>query len=1352
MESLVTGESFVFEGFRLDRRGLFRRDERGVFVPVAIGSRAFDVLRVLITAQGDLVAKDEIMAAVWPGTVVEDNNLTIQISALRRVLDPGRLQGSCIQTVARRGYRFLATVTRRAADAGTGTAIISGTGARPPSRLSIVVMPFTNLSNDPDQEYFADGITDDLTTDLSRISGSFVIARSTAFTYKGKAVDAKQIGRELGVRCVLEGSVRRTGDQVRVNVQLIDSESGTHLWAARFDADRASISESLNEITGRLARILTQEPVEAAGGRTERQTAVDREAMDPGEEDKHAARARKAEAPISSGSRGPVAERLDALQAHPERRLITVLSCGILGSAPPASELDPEEALAKLAALHHACAAIIGRYVGFVAKFHGDGLLAYFGYPQAHEDDAERAVRAGIALVDAIGQFGAPPPLRVRIGVSTGVVVVGDLIGQGEAQDRGIVGEAPNLAATLQTLAEPNAIVIADSTRDQVGALFEVADLGPQQLRGFGAPQHAWRILGGREGLSRFEALRSGGTPLIGREEEIELLSRRWSQAKAGAGRVVLISGEPGIGKSRLAEAFRECVIGEPHARLRYFCSPHHQDSALFPIIGQLERAAGFEGGDTPEAKLDKLAALIAANAPAEGDVPLLAELLSVPFGGRYVALDLTAQRKKEKTFEALLRQFAGLARQQPVLMIFEDLHWADPTSRELLDLIVEQVERLPALLIATFRPEFHPSWTGQSHLTTFSLRRLGPEESDELVRGMVGNIAALSSEVVDEIVERSDGVPLFLEELTKAVIEIATAGADAGNSAGSAAPATSLAVPATLHASLIARLDHLGPTAREIAQVGAAIGRDFSYELLAATAERTEAELRDALGRLVDAGLVFQRGVVPQATFLFKHALVQDTAYGMLLRGPRQQLHAQIAKALEAHSPELMDTQPELFAQHYAEAGLVEKSVACWGKAGHSSIARSAMAEAAAQFRKGLDQLALLPNTLERQQRELEFRIALGAVLFNSKGAAAPETGDAYARARELWEQLGSPTEFLEIPFGQSRHHLFRGEFDLALRLAEDLLRLSRQHNDNAGLILGHYSSGRALMLVGRFASSRSHLEEALALYDPSPHRLLAHQTGDDPRVTSQAYLGVVLHCLGYPEQALARSNAAIAEARTLAYPPSLAASLALNYVLLSLGGDDAALDERADQLAAAATEQGFAFWSAVGTIFRGWGKVKNGDVPKGISLLRSGLDAYRATGTQNWIAHHTALLARACEIAGQIEEAATLLDDALQMVERTEERWFAAELNRHKGQLLLRQGHSAGAEELHRKALSIAEEQGAKLWELRAAASLAQLWRDQGRHIEARDLLAPVYGWFTEGHDTPDLKAAKALLADLE
>jgi predicted ATPase len=557
-------------------------------------------------------------------------------------------------------------------------------------------------------------------------------------------------------------------------------------------------------------------------------------------------------------------------------------------------------------------------------------------------------------------------------------------------------------------------------------------------------------------------------------------------------------------------------------------------------------------------------------------------------------------------------------------------------------------------------------------------------------------------------------------------------------------------AIPTSLHDSLMARLDRLA-SVRLVAQIGATIGREFSYELLRAVSRLPEEELRAALGRLVASELVSQRGTPPNAVYAFKHALVQDAAHGSLLRSSRQQLHAEIADALEAHSPDLMDSQPELFAQHYAEAGLVEKAVTYWDKAGRRSAARSAMAEAAAQLQKGLEQLSLLPDTPERQRQELEFWGALGTASRAVKGQAAPETGHAYARARELWEQLGSPAEFLRIPFGQSRYHMFRGELDLAQRLNDDLLCLSRQRNDFAGLVLGHYSSGRNLMFVGRFSSSRSHLEEVLALYDPLSHRSLLYQAGDDPHVGSQAYLGIVLFCIGYPDQALARSNAAIAEARRLAHPPSLAGSLAVGVRLFSLVGNDAVLDKRAKQLVALTTEQGFAFWRALGTIYLGWLEVKNGDVTEGISRLRSCLSAYRATGAELYVPHYIALLVSAYEIAGQIEDAVTQLDDALQIVETTGERWLAAELNRHKGQLLLRQGHPEAAEELYRKALSIAKEQGAKLWELRAAMSLARLRRDQGRCAEARDLLEPVYGWFTEGFDTPDLKEAKALLNEL-
>jgi len=553
--------------------------------------------------------------------------------------------------------------------------------------------------------------------------------------------------------------------------------------------------------------------------------------------------------------------------------------------------------------------------------------------------------------------------------------------------------------------------------------------------------------------------------------------------------------------------------------------------------------------------------------------------------------------------------------------------------------------------------------------------------------------------------------------------------------------------IPTTLHDSLMARLDRLG-SVRQVAQIGAAIGREFSYALLRDVSRLPEDELQAALARLVASELVSQRGTPPDAVYAFKHAMVQDAAHGSLLRTARQQLHAHIAEALETHLPEIMDSQPELLAQHYAEAGLIEKSVASWGKAGRRSAARSAMAEAAAQFHKGLDQLALLPATLERRRQELEFWRALGAVLQAIKGSAAPETGHAYARSRELWDQLGSPSEFLQIPYGQSVYHMNRGELDLALRLDEDLLRVSRQRNDSGGLVLGHLSSGRTLFFAGRFASSRSHLEEGHALYDPISHRSLVQQAGVHPHVISQAVLGNVLFSLGFSDQALAQASRAIAEAQRLAHPPSLAVSLAIGARVLSLVGDNAVLGDWVNQLVAMATEQGFPHWGAQGRIYRGWAKVKNGDVAEGMSLLRSGSTAYRATGAQGNLPYQIALLARACEIAGQIDEPLTLLDDAFQIAEKTGERWFAAELNRHKGQLLLRRGRAEAAEELYRKAMSIAAEQGAKLWELRAAVSLAQLRRDQGCRAEARDLLVPVYGWFTEGFDTPDLKDAKALL----
>ena len=633
----------------------------------------------------------------------------------------------------------------------------------------------------------------------------------------------------------------------------------------------------------------------------------------------------------------------------------------------------------------------------------GDGVLIYFGYPQAHEDDAERAVRTGLELIAAVTALKAPAPLQTRIGIATGVVVVGDLIGSGEAQERGIVGETPNLAARLQGIAEPNMVVIADGTRKLLGNLFELQDLGPKDLKGIAGPVRAWSALRTSSAEGRFEALHATGlTALVGRQEELELLLRRWSTAKTGEGQIVLLSGEAGIGKSRLTAALLERLATEPHTRLRYFCSPQHTDSALYPIIGQMERAAGLAHYDDPQAKLDKLDAVLAQTSTSKQDATLFAEMLSLPNDGRYPALELTPQARRQRTLEALTAQLAGLASQHPVLMIFEDVHWVDPTSVEALNRTVDRIKTLPVLLIVTFRPEFNAPWVGQSRVTSLTLTRLGGSEVAAIIARLSGN-KALPADVMAEIVERTDGIPLFVEEMTKAVLEAESEGEARRTVA--AIPSPALAVPASLHASLMARLDRLGP-AKEVAQIGAAIGREFSHALLAAVVRKPEAELGSALDRLIAAGLLFRQGVPPHATYLFKHALVQDAAYGTLLREPRRALHARIAETLESQFAEMAENQPELLARHCTEAGLIEKAAGLWGKAGERSLARSALVEAAEQLTRALAQIATLPATPALRREAIKLQVAFATVLFHVKGYTAPETIAAFERADAMIEQ----------------------------------------------------------------------------------------------------------------------------------------------------------------------------------------------------------------------------------------------------------------------------------------------------------------------------------------------------------
>ncbi len=689
---------------------------------------------------------------------------------------------------------------------------------------------------------------------------------------------------------------------------------------------------------------------------------------------------------------------ISPLTSDAERRQLTVMFCDLVGSTALSARLDPEDLRAVIGAYHRCCTDLITEAGGFVAKYMGDGVLAYFGYPLAHEHDAEHAVRAGLALVEAAPKLttAAGVPLQVRVGIATGLVVVGDLIGAGAAQEQAVVGETPNLAARLQALAEPGAVVIADGTRRLLGNLFELKDLGASDLKGIAGPARAWAALRASSVGSRFDALHTTGlTDLVGREEESELLLRRWSRAKTGEGQVVLLSGEAGIGKSRLSAALLERLAAEPHTRLRYFCSPQRTDSAFHPIIGQIERAAGLAYDDKPQAKLDKLDAVFAQTSTSPQDAALFVEMLSLPNDGRYPALDLAPEQRRQRTLEALMSQLAGLARRQPVLMIFEDLHWIDPTSLEVLGRTVDRIKTLPALLIVTFRPEFNAPWVGQSHVVSLTLNRLGEREAAAIIAGLVGN-KALPVDVMAEIVERTDGIPLFVEEMTKAVLEAENEGA--ARRMVAAVPSPALAVPASLHASLMARLDRLGP-AKEVAQIGSAIGREFSHALLASVVRKPEAELGSALDRLVQAGLLFPQGVPPQASYLFKHALVQDAAYGTLLRERRRVLHARIAETLESQFSEIAESQPEILAHHWTEAGLTEKAAGLWGKAGQRSVARSALVEAAAQLTRALDQIATLPGTAAVRREQIKLQVALITPLMHVKGFAATETKAAAER-----------------------------------------------------------------------------------------------------------------------------------------------------------------------------------------------------------------------------------------------------------------------------------------------------------------------------------------------------------------
>jgi predicted ATPase/class 3 adenylate cyclase len=1041
----------------------------------------------------------------------------------------------------------------------------------------------------------------------------------------------------------------------------------------------------------------------------------------------------------------PVAASV-APQDTAERRQVTVMFSDLVGSTALSARMDPEDLRDVISGYQKCVAQTVQRSGGFVAKYMGDGVLVYFGYPQAHEDDAERAIRAGLELIEAVGGLKLSAPLQARVGIATGLVVVGDLIGSGAAQEQAVVGETPNLAARLQGIAEPNTVVIAESTRKLVGNLFDLANLGAKDLKGVSGPVQAWAALRPSSVESRFEALRTATTPLVGREEEVDLLLRRWEEAKRGDGCVVLIAGEPGIGKSRIAQTVVERLGGEPHTRLRYFCSPHHQDSALYPSIAQLERAAGFRREDKVEQRLAKLEAVLTqgTNDLSEA-VPLLADLLSIPAGDRYPQLNLTPQKRKEKTLHTLLAQLEGLAARQPVLMMWEDVHWSDPTTRESLDLVIDRVPTLRALVIITFRPEFAPPWIGLPHVTMLTLNRLAHRQGAEMIAYVTGG-KALPREIADQIIERTDGVPLFIEELTKTVMEsgIVTEAKDHYVLGGPRAP---LAIPTSLHASLLARLDRLAPT-REVAQIGAALGRSFSYELISAVAGVPQQNLDKALEQLASAELIFRRGVAPDAEYTFKHALVQDAAYSTLLRSRRQQIHARIAATLERQFPEIAAAQPALMAQHCAEAGLNEQAIVYWHKAGQQAAARSAMTEAVAQLQKGLDQLASLPDNSRREALELNLQITLGPALIATRGYSSAEAGDTFARASTLAEQLGRSDYDVALLYGLSGYHLVRSEYRLALPLAERMQQIGDERSDAATILQARWMRAMIQYHRGEFVAARDLFEQCLQ----EPHRqTYSALAAEDPYCTALGYLANTLAYLGYFDQARSRANECLVEARRLQHAYTLTVNLCCMCWVASLANLPHEVRRHAEEMFNLASEHGFAFFQAIATDWLGWASAAIGRADDAVELLTKAISSIRAAGTvictPMWLTH----LAGAYGPLGHPFEGLSRLTEAGEIIEATDERHHEAEVYRLRGDLMNATGDQEAAEDSYRHALETARRQSAKFLELRAATSLARLWRDQGKPIEARDLLAPVYGWFTEGLDTPVLQEAKNLLDEL-
>lgn len=1032
-----------------------------------------------------------------------------------------------------------------------------------------------------------------------------------------------------------------------------------------------------------------------------------------------------------------------------ERRHLTVMFCELVRSTTIAVRLDPEDRRTLISGYHSFIAEVIGQYNGKIARYMSDGALVYFGYPQAHEDDAEQAVRAALALIDAVESIrNVAETLKIRIGIATGTVVVAELLIDKILVEQEVVGETPNLAARLQARAEPGTVLICASTRRLTEGKFHYRDLDHVALKGWAKPFQVYQVLGVSGVESRFEARHTAKLPpLFGRQEEIELLLRRWRQATLEGGRVVTLTGEPGIGKSHIALALNERIQDESHITLRYFCSEHHTHSALFPFINQLERASGFERGDSPQQKLSKLDAVLTKSTHNPEHLAILANLLALQIDDHYRLRDVTPQSRKEKTFAALLAQLDGLAAKQPVLFIFEDVHWIDPTSLELLATAVEQVPRHRALLLITARPEFTPPWPSYPHTTTIPLSRLGRRDGAALVVRVAGG-KTLPEEVMKHILAHTDGVPLFIEELTKMVIEGGLLRERDGQYVLDG-PLPSFAIPTTLQASLMARLDRLS-SVRDVAQISAVAGREFHYELVNAVAGLPKQRLDEALDQLVRSELVFCRGEIPHAVYTFKHALVRDAAYAGLLKSRRVHLHAAIANGLEQKFPEVVQTQPEIIAYHYTQARNHNRALHYWYEAGKQSAARSAYNEAIGHLKQGLNQIPHIDEPMLRNKMELLLQISLGNALRTNNGWSTDSVKHAYTRALQLCKESGLDEHILPAVFGLWTWNFVRASLGEAQALAEHLLQSAENVDNSAYRAIAHEAVGFTLFAKGKFTLAHAQLERSISLCEDCKAAVYLELSAQDPRVHARSYDGMALWVLGYPDQALRLCVEARRYADASQYPFSQAIARTIGLRVHQLRGDAAAVAGEANAAIAFCEEHEFAHYLAMALILRGWASANQGEFEKGIGEIQEGLEKKRATGALLLESYSLGLLADACIKNKRYGQAFDSLNQAQSRLnEEDYERFYAAEVYRLLGETYLRSSQDLKqAEHYFCKALEVAREQKAKSFELRACLSFCDLYELRPGAGKYRSRLSEVYGSFHEGFDTPDLVRARTKL----